>query len=200
MPIKQEFNNKKKLFFSIKNGLIKIIAEIYNNPQLVKSKINSFLIIYRSGGMRAVLLKLRDKGKLQSLVQTKSLVEDISQFMRNLVGLKIKSNHLKISTIDKVVKVAVIVPVYRGFDETKKFINSLAYINSVNYNVGNDIPSKLLKNLAQTLGWDIKMSPITNDELLSSVFGQKNGEKSQFLGHLHRQTNWITNGSIEIFI
>ena len=47
-------------------------------------------------------------------------------------------------------------------------------MNSVNYNVGNDIPSQLLKNLAQTLGWDIKMSPITNDELLSSVFGQKN--------------------------
>lgn len=70
----------------------------------------------------------------------------------------------------------------RNFDEVKKFIDALGYMNSVNYNVGNDIPSQLLKNLAQTLGWDIKMSPITNDELLGSVFGQKNQEQSPFPG------------------
>ena len=70
----------------------------------------------------------------------------------------------------------------RSFDETKKFIDALAYMNSVNYNVGNDIPSQLLKNLAQTLGWTTNMSPITNDDLLSSVFGQKNHDKSQFTG------------------
>ncbi len=55
-------------------------------------------------------------------------------------------------------------------------------MNSVNYNVGNDIPSQLLKNLAQTLGWSTNMSPITNEDFLSSVFGQKNYEKSQFSG------------------
>ena len=70
----------------------------------------------------------------------------------------------------------------RSFDETKKFIDALAYMNSVNYNVGNDIPSQLLKNLAQTLGWTTNMSPITNDDFLSSVFGQKNHDKSQFTG------------------
>ena len=70
----------------------------------------------------------------------------------------------------------------RSFDETKKFIDALAYMNSVNYNVGNDIPSQLLKNLAQTLGWQTNMSPITNDDFLSSVFGQKNHDKSQFTG------------------
>jgi hypothetical protein len=43
-------------------------------------------------------------------------------------------------------------------------------MNSVNYNIKNDIPSQLLKNLAQTLGWNINISPITNDQLLSSVF------------------------------
>jgi hypothetical protein len=70
----------------------------------------------------------------------------------------------------------------RSFDETKKFIDALAYMNSVNYNVSNDIPSQLLKNLAQTLGWTTNMSPITNDDFLSSVFGQKNHDKSQFTG------------------
>ena len=70
----------------------------------------------------------------------------------------------------------------RSFDETKKFIDALAYMNSVNYNVGNDIPSQLLKNLAQTLGWTTNMSPITNDDFLGSVFGEKNHDKSQFSG------------------
>jgi len=80
-------------------------------------------------------------------------------------------------------KVQKVLQLYgRNFDQVKKFIDALAYMNSVNYNVGNDIPSQLLKNLAQTLGWDIKMSPISNDELLSSVFGQKNQEKSPFPG------------------
>lgn len=35
----------------------------------------------------------------------------------------------------------------REFDEVKKFIDALAYMNSVNYQVGNDIPSQLLSNL-----------------------------------------------------
>ena len=55
-------------------------------------------------------------------------------------------------------------------------------MNSVNYNVGNDIPSQLLKNLAKTLGWSTNFSPISNDQLLSSVFGQQNSNKSQFSG------------------
>ena len=80
-------------------------------------------------------------------------------------------------------KVEKVVQIYgRSFDETKKFIDSLAYVNSVNYNVGNDIPSQLLKNLAETLGWRTNISPISNEELLSSVFGQKNAQKSDFSG------------------
>lgn len=70
----------------------------------------------------------------------------------------------------------------RSFDETKKFIDALAYMNSVNYNIGNDIPSKLLKNLAGTLGWKTNISPISQTELLESVFGQKNSQKSDFSG------------------
>jgi hypothetical protein len=59
----------------------------------------------------------------------------------------------------------------RSFDETKKFIDALAYMNSVHYTVKDDIPSQLLKNLAQTLGWDTNISLITNDNFLNSIFG-----------------------------
>ena len=58
----------------------------------------------------------------------------------------------------------------RSFDETKAFISALGNINSVHYTVQNDIPSQLLKNLAQTLGWVTNFSPISNEELLQAVF------------------------------
>jgi hypothetical protein len=70
----------------------------------------------------------------------------------------------------------------RSFDETKKFINALAYMNSVNYNIGNDVPSQLLKNLSETLGWTTNISPITNTNFLDSVFGQNKVNKSNFTG------------------
>jgi hypothetical protein len=70
----------------------------------------------------------------------------------------------------------------RSFDDTKKFIDALAFMNSVHYNVGNDIPSQLLKNLAQTLGWQTNISPISEQDFLESVFGQKNVSQSQFTG------------------
>ena len=58
----------------------------------------------------------------------------------------------------------------RSFDETKSFLNALGSINSVHYTVQNDIPSQLLKNLAQTLGWITNFSPISQEELLQAVF------------------------------
>jgi hypothetical protein len=58
----------------------------------------------------------------------------------------------------------------RSFDETKTFISALGNINSVHYTVKNDIPSQLLKNLAQTLGWVTNFSPISQEELLQAVF------------------------------
>ena len=68
-------------------------------------------------------------------------------------------------------KIEKVLQIYgRSFDETKKFISALSNMNNVNYNIKNDIPSQLLKNLAMTLGWDPNISPITNDQLLDSVF------------------------------
>ena len=58
----------------------------------------------------------------------------------------------------------------RSFDETKSFISALGTINSVHYTIQNDIPSQLLKNLAQTLGWVTNFSPISQEELLQAVF------------------------------
>ena len=73
-------------------------------------------------------------------------------------------------------KVEKILQIYgRSFDEIKKFIDGMANMTSVNYNIGNnDIPSLLLKNLADTLGWEPNISPITNENFLNSIFGDTN--------------------------
>jgi len=68
--------------------------------------------------------------------------------------------------VDKVLKIYG-----RSFDENKKYIDAIQYGNSVNYNIGNDIPSNLVVNLAQTLGWGTNISPITNVGYLNSIYG-----------------------------
>jgi hypothetical protein len=89
----------------------------------------------------------------------------------NLVSRFYTTNALKeFDTVDE--KVDKTLKIYgRSFDETKKYIDGIQYVNSVNYNIGNDIPSGLVTNLAQTLGWSIRMSPIANADFLESVYG-----------------------------
>ena len=68
----------------------------------------------------------------------------------------------------------------RSFDESKKYIDAISYVTSVNYNVGNDIPSALLTNLSQTLGWNINIAPDTSSSLIDSLYGVS---ASQFDGY-----------------
>lgn len=105
---------------------------------------------------------------------------DLDEFKTNLISRFLTTSSIKdFDTQDQ--RVESVLQIYgRSFDETKKFIDALAYMNSVNYNVGNDIPSKLLKNLASMLGWDTNISPITNEKFLSSVFGD--GKESKYSG------------------
>lgn len=94
----------------------------------------------------------------------------IDQQKTNLISRFLTTNSFKeFDTSDK--KMEKILQIYgRSFDEIKKFVDSLSHMTSVNYNVGNDIPSQLLTNLAQTLGINSDISPITNENFLDSVF------------------------------
>jgi hypothetical protein len=109
-----------------------------------------------------------------------SIAENFDQFKTNLIVRFLTTGAFKdFDTNDQ--KILKVLELYgRSFDQVKKFIEALAFMNSVNYNVKNDIPSQLLKNLAQTLGWTANISPISNEGLLESVFG--NNTPSQFSG------------------
>ena len=105
------------------------------------------------------------------LTQLEAIALDLDSYQTNLISRFLVSDSLKeFDTLGR--KVEKIFQIYgRSFDEIKAFVESLAFMNSVNYNVGNDIPSQLLVNLAQTLGWSSNFSPITDEDFLDSVFG-----------------------------
>jgi hypothetical protein len=105
------------------------------------------------------------------LSQLEAIAINLDSFKTNLISRFLVTDSLKeFDTLGQ--KVEKIFQIYgRSFDQIKQFIDALAYMNSVSYNPSNDIPSQLLVNLAQTLGWSSNFSPITNEDFLSSVFG-----------------------------
>ena len=105
------------------------------------------------------------------LEQIQEIAINLDSFKTNLISRFLVTDSLKeFDTLGQ--KVEKVFQIYgRSFDEVKQFIDGLAYMNSVNYNPSNDIPSELLVNLARTLGWSSNFSPITNEDFLSSVFG-----------------------------
>jgi hypothetical protein len=107
------------------------------------------------------------------LTQLQAIAENLDGFKTNLVSRFLISGSLKdFDTLGQ--KAEKIFQIYgRSFDQIKQFIDALAYVNSVNYNPGNDIPSQLLFNLSQTLGWSTNFSPITQENFLDSVFGNQ---------------------------
>ena len=105
------------------------------------------------------------------LEQIQAIAVNLDSFKTNLISRFLVSDSLKeFDTLGR--KVEKIFQIYgRSFDQIKQFVEGLAYMNSVNYNPSNDIPSELLINLSQTFGWSSNFSPITNEDFLSSVFG-----------------------------
>jgi hypothetical protein len=95
----------------------------------------------------------------------------------NLISRFFVSDSLKeFDTFDR--RIESMLQIYgRSFDEVKKFIDSLAYMNSVNYTPKNDIPSQLLVNLGQTLGWQENFQFLTDQTLIESIFGDNSDFK-----------------------
>ena len=108
------------------------------------------------------------------LTQVSEIGEVIDRYKTDLIVRFLTTGAFKdFDTGDK--KVEKVLQLYgRSFDESKKFIDALSFMNSVHYTPQNDIPSELLQNLAQTLGWNTNISPITNEDFLTSIFGTKN--------------------------
>jgi hypothetical protein len=111
-------------------------------------------------------------------------VSYLEEYITNLVNIgndidDIKSNliarfYVSDSIVDfdtKNQKIQKILQVYgRSFDEIKKYIDGLAFANTVTYDKKNNAADQLIKNLAETIGW--KADTIySSDDLISNVFG-----------------------------
>jgi hypothetical protein len=131
-------------------------------------------------------LNIRGTAFENYLTQLQDIAVNLDSFKTNLISRFLVTDSLKeFDTLGQ--KVEKVFQIYgRSFDQVKQFIDALAYMNSVNYNVGNDIPSQLLKNLSETLGWQSNFSPITDEDFLTSVFGNQN--RTNFPGYARAQT------------
>lgn len=111
---------------------------------------------------------------------------DIDDFRTDLISRFLTAGTLKdFDTQEQ--KFEKVLQIYgRSFDETKKFIDALANMNSINYNVKNDIPSQLLQNLAQTLGWNTNISPINNEKFIGDLI--KGNKVSVYPGQTRGKT------------
>ena len=95
--------------------------------------------------------------------------DEFDSYKTNLISRLLTTASFKeFDTVDN--KVEKVLQIYgRSFDEIKKYIDGLAYMTNVTYDSINNIPNKLLKNLAHTLGWKTP-SAIENEDLLDSLF------------------------------
>lgn len=95
---------------------------------------------------------------------------DIDEIKSNLIArFYVSDSIIDLDTPDQ--KMQKILQVYgRNFDEIKKYIDGLAFANSITYDKKNNASDQLIKNLAETIGW--KADTIyTSDDLLVNVFG-----------------------------
>ena len=81
----------------------------------------------------------------------------------------------------------------RFFDDVKKFIDNIAYMNNVTYDKINNVPDLLLKNLAGLLGLDV-ITSITDRNIEEYLYKKKD---SQFDGLTKGKTPFETD--IEIY-
>ena len=102
---------------------------------------------------------------LQKLVD---IGNEIDEYKTNLVSRFLTTGALKdFDTGGR--KVEKTLQIYgRSFDDVKRFIDGIAYMNNVTYDGKNNVPNQLLRNLAKMLGWKTP-SPITKEKFLDTV-------------------------------
>jgi len=116
-------------------------------------------------------LDIRTNAFISYIENLQSFALDYDNYRTNIISRFYTTNAFKeFDTSDQ--KVDKVLKIYgRSFDETKKYADAIQHVTSVNYNIGNDIPSGLLTNFAETLGWKKNISPIADSNFLESVYG-----------------------------
>lgn len=84
----------------------------------------------------------------------------------DLIARFLTTTSLKTYDLTEEGKINKLLRVYgREFDQIRQFIDSLVNINKVTYDKLNNIPDQIIKNMANTFGWDY-FSLVNEDELV----------------------------------
>tara|TARA_R110000824_G_scaffold75277_3_gene191145 strand:- start:4828 stop:8142 length:3315 start_codon:yes stop_codon:yes gene_type:complete len=105
------------------------------------------------------------KNYLQKLVD---VGDEIDDYKTNLVSRFLTTGALKdFDTGER--KVEKTLQIYgRSFDDVKKFIDGIAFMNNVTYDGKNNVPNQLLRNFSKLLGWKTPYAG-TQDQFLDTI-------------------------------
>jgi hypothetical protein len=72
-------------------------------------------------------------------------------------------------------KIRKVLRIYgRNFDDIKRYIDGIAFANTVTYDKVNNTPDIVLKNIARTIGWDLVSSILENNLLQNYITTGRN--------------------------
>ena len=102
-----------------------------------------------------------------------NLADSYDEYKTDLVSRFFTTDAIKeFDTDDR--RVQKLLRIYgREFDEVKKYIDGLAYANTVSYNKSNNIPDRLVKNFARTLGFET-IDFADQSKVMEAFFGGTN--------------------------
>jgi len=135
---------------------------VYNNKDLTWSVSDGYNIDINTSSYGNYFVELMDIGKAFDDYKT-------DKILRMLIPSSFRDMDL---TDDQ--KSEKILRIYgREFDETKRFIDSLAYVNNISYDKKENVPDVLVKNLAKTFGWQV-FNIVNENDLVNSILSVSN--------------------------
>ena len=97
------------------------ILIILRNPKQIKSKLHFLKLALVSGGLNQVIKKLKQSTSIDFMTMSVNTDKLVLELMQQLVSSPRKINVVELLSAKKV---TVVIPVYRGFNETRRCIES----------------------------------------------------------------------------
>lgn len=96
----------------------------------------------------------------------------------DLIARFLTPNSLKVYDITEEGKISKLLRIYGAeFDQLRQFIDSLVNINKVTYDKLNNVPDQIIKNMANTFGWEY-FSLVNETELMETFLTVDNTERN----------------------
>ncbi len=138
----------------------------YNSSNILWSTLDGYNIDINNSSYEQFLSRILTIGQKYDTVKT------------DLIARFLTPSSLKTYDLTDEAKMTKLLRIYgKEFDQIKKFIDSLVYINKVTYDKKNNIPDQLVSNLARTFGWQY-FSLVNETELVTGFLNVDDTERN----------------------